>query len=211
MLNAAHFGLPQVRERVFLIGSREGQNFAFPERRRRLSKKSPGARGGGPRRHPRKRMELWFQDEARIGQRNKLTRRWPRRGTRPRAPHDQRADSDTYRGHGVEITRVLISGTRRERCETSVGDSLPEMFGADPAAGDPDDPPQNTPAGPATRSPAPQRPIIAVRSGWDRAPCECRRPYGHACTAPASTQGRKSALLPAAVTGARANAGTQNL
>ena len=35
-------------------------------------------------------MELWWQDEARIGQKNKLTRRWARRGTRPRAPHDQR-------------------------------------------------------------------------------------------------------------------------
>ena len=35
-------------------------------------------------------IELWWQDEARIGQKNKLTRRWARRGTRPRAPHDQR-------------------------------------------------------------------------------------------------------------------------
>lgn len=40
--------------------------------------------------HPGKRIELWFQDEARIGQKNKLTRRWARRGTRPQAPHDQR-------------------------------------------------------------------------------------------------------------------------
>ena len=37
-----------------------------------------------------KRIEVWFQDEARIGQKNKITRRWARRGTRPRAPHDQR-------------------------------------------------------------------------------------------------------------------------
>ena len=28
--------------------------------------------------------------DARIGQKNKITRRWARRGTRPRAPHDQR-------------------------------------------------------------------------------------------------------------------------
>ena len=33
---------------------------------------------------------MWFQDEARIGQKNKLTRRWARRGTRPRARKDQR-------------------------------------------------------------------------------------------------------------------------
>jgi hypothetical protein len=40
--------------------------------------------------HPGKRIELWWQDEARVGQKNNLTRRWARRGTRPRAPHDQR-------------------------------------------------------------------------------------------------------------------------
>ena len=33
---------------------------------------------------------MWFQDEARIGQKNKITRRWAQRGTRPSAPHDQR-------------------------------------------------------------------------------------------------------------------------
>ncbi len=37
-----------------------------------------------------KKIEIWFQDEARIGQKNKITRRWARRGSRPRAPHDQR-------------------------------------------------------------------------------------------------------------------------
>ncbi len=35
-------------------------------------------------------IEIWWQDEARIGQKNKITRRWARRGTRPRAAHDQR-------------------------------------------------------------------------------------------------------------------------
>ena len=35
-------------------------------------------------------IELWWQDEARVGQKNSITRRWARRGTRPRAPHDQR-------------------------------------------------------------------------------------------------------------------------
>jgi hypothetical protein len=37
-----------------------------------------------------KPIEIWFADEARVGQKNKITRRWARRGTRPRAPHDQR-------------------------------------------------------------------------------------------------------------------------
>ncbi len=43
-----------------------------------------------PRRKP---IELWFQDEARIGQKNGLVRQWARRGTRPRQPADQRYES----------------------------------------------------------------------------------------------------------------------
>ena len=42
---------------------------------------------------PGKRIEIWFEDEARIGQKNKITRRWARRGTRPAAPRDQRTCS----------------------------------------------------------------------------------------------------------------------
>lgn len=38
-------------------------------------------------------IEIWWQDEARVGQKNKLTRRWARRGSRPAAPHDQRTKS----------------------------------------------------------------------------------------------------------------------
>jgi transposase len=41
------------------------------------------------------KIEIWFQDEARIGQKNKITRRWAKRGTRPSAPRDQRTAS-TY-------------------------------------------------------------------------------------------------------------------
>ena len=41
------------------------------------------------------KIEVWFADEARIGQKNKLTRRWAKRGTRPSAPRDQRTAS-TY-------------------------------------------------------------------------------------------------------------------
>ena len=40
-----------------------------------------------------KRIEVWFQDEARVGQKNGITRRWARRGTRPSAPKDQRTAS----------------------------------------------------------------------------------------------------------------------
>ncbi len=33
VLNAAHYGIAQIRERVFIVGSREGQEFNFPEPR----------------------------------------------------------------------------------------------------------------------------------------------------------------------------------
>ncbi len=36
---------------------------------------------------------MWFQDEARIGQKNGVVRQWARRGTRPRQPADQRYQS----------------------------------------------------------------------------------------------------------------------
>lgn len=38
----------------------------------------------------KKPLEIWFQDEARVGQQGTLTRVWARRGTRPRAPRDTR-------------------------------------------------------------------------------------------------------------------------
>jgi hypothetical protein len=37
-----------------------------------------------------KPLEIWFQDEARIGQKGTLTRVWARVGSRPRAPRDSR-------------------------------------------------------------------------------------------------------------------------
>ena len=39
-----------------------------------------------------KPVEIWFQDEARVGQQGTLTRVWARRGTRPPAPRDRRYD-----------------------------------------------------------------------------------------------------------------------
>ena len=38
-------------------------------------------------------MEIWFQDEARIGQKNPNARIWAKRGTRPRKPTDRRYKS----------------------------------------------------------------------------------------------------------------------
>jgi len=35
--------------------------------------------------HPTQKIEIWFQDEARVGQQGTLTRRWAPRGSRPTA------------------------------------------------------------------------------------------------------------------------------
>ncbi|OJU99890.1 MAG: transposase [Nitrobacter sp. 62-23] len=45
-----------------------------------------------PARAQGKPIEIWFQDEARIGQQGTLTRVWAMRGSRPRAPRDRRYD-----------------------------------------------------------------------------------------------------------------------
>jgi hypothetical protein len=42
---------------------------------------------------PETPVEVWFQDEMRLGQKNPRTRRWARRGTRPRALADLRTKS----------------------------------------------------------------------------------------------------------------------
>jgi transposase len=38
-------------------------------------------------------VEIWFQDEMRVGQKNGIVRQWARRGSRPRQPKDQRYQS----------------------------------------------------------------------------------------------------------------------
>jgi DDE superfamily endonuclease len=57
-------------------------------------------------------VEVWFQDEMRVGQKNKLTYRWARRGSRPGAAHDQRTQSTYLFGavcpeHGTGAAFVL--------------------------------------------------------------------------------------------------------
>ena len=62
-------------------------------------------------------IEIWFQDEARIGQKNKLTRRWAKRGTRPRAPKDQRTKS-AYIFGAICPQRGLGAALVLPRCNT---------------------------------------------------------------------------------------------
>jgi DDE superfamily endonuclease len=87
-----------------------------------------------PERAQGKRIEVWFQDEARVGQQGTLTRIWARRGTRPRAPRDRRyawaylfgavcpdravgaglvlpyANTEAMRLHLTEISRHIAQG-----------------------------------------------------------------------------------------------------
>jgi hypothetical protein len=66
--------------------------------------------------HPGQRVELWFQDEARVGQKGRTGRRWWMRGQRPRGLCDQRYDW-TYlyaavrpaTGQGFALVLPLVS------------------------------------------------------------------------------------------------------
>jgi len=54
-------------------------------------KKIPGADRRGRRDHPEaERLEVWFLDEARVGQTGRLCRRWYQKGMRPRGLRDLR-------------------------------------------------------------------------------------------------------------------------
>lgn len=79
-------------------------------------------------------IEVWFQDEMRIGQKNGLVYQWAKKGTRPRQPKDQRyenaylfgavcptrdtgvalimpnADTDAMQKHIDEIGRAVAPG-----------------------------------------------------------------------------------------------------
>ncbi len=63
-----------------------------------------------------KTIELWFQDEARVGQKNGRVRIWARRGTRPRLPADQRYQNTylfgaicTKRGVGAALVLPIAN------------------------------------------------------------------------------------------------------
>lgn len=54
-----------------------------------------------------KPLEVWFQDEARVGQQGTLTRVWSRRGTRPRAPRDTRYKWSYIFGAACHVAKAL--------------------------------------------------------------------------------------------------------
>jgi hypothetical protein len=79
-------------------------------------------------------IEIWFQDEMRLGQKNTRVRQWARKGTRPRQPADQSyqnaylfgaicpergtgaaimmpsADTDAMQRHLEEISKTVATG-----------------------------------------------------------------------------------------------------
>ena len=64
-----------------------------------------------------KPIEVWFCDEARVGQKNTLTRRWAKRGTRPSARKDQRTASAYIFGANCPA-RGVGAGLVMPRCTT---------------------------------------------------------------------------------------------
>lgn len=81
-------------------------------------------------------IEVWFQDEMRVGQKNGLVYQWAKKGTRPRQPKDQRyanayvfgavcpardagaalvmprADTEAMQKHLEEISRNVAAGAQ---------------------------------------------------------------------------------------------------
>jgi len=62
-------------------------------------------------------IEIWWQDEARVGQKTKVTRRWAPRGSRPRAAMDQRTKSAWIFG-AICPERGVGAGLILPRCNT---------------------------------------------------------------------------------------------
>src|ERR1700731_1016093 len=58
-----------------------------------------------------KPIELWWQDEARVGQQGTLTRVWAERGSRPPAPRDQRREFHAMNLHLEEISCQVTQGS----------------------------------------------------------------------------------------------------
>lgn len=79
-------------------------------------------------------IEVWFADQARIGQKNKITRRWARRGSRPAAPSDQRYVS-TYIFGAICPKEGKAVGLVLPHCNTSAMSLYLAAVAADVAPG----------------------------------------------------------------------------
>lgn len=60
---------------------------------------------------PETPIEVWFQDEMRVGQKNSLVYQWAKTGSRPRQPKDQRAVAYVFAdGRGTEEIAGQLAG-----------------------------------------------------------------------------------------------------
>ena len=89
---------------------------ADPKAQERFKKDLPGLIKAVARRHPGERVELWFMDEARVGQKGGVTHVWYQKGVRPRGVRQQ-GFSSAYlfgavcpeRGEGVGLVLPEVS------------------------------------------------------------------------------------------------------
>ena len=82
------------------------------------------------------RIEVWFQDEARVGQKGRMVRRWFQRGMRPRMVKDQRYRSAIVERGLLYLDAPISGGAARVwRIRAGFGQlSLPLPAGCRPAA-----------------------------------------------------------------------------
>jgi hypothetical protein len=115
---------PGIRHRIRQRSRRSKKNF-----RSRVVEALKDLPAGTP-------IEVWFQDEMRVGQKNGLVYQWAKKGTRPRQPKDQRyvnayvfgavcpardvgaalvmprADTEAMQKHLEEISRNVADGAQ---------------------------------------------------------------------------------------------------
>ena len=83
--------------------------------------------------HTDKKVEVWFQDEARVGQQGRLTRIWSKRGDRPRMQKDMRFEYAYIYGAicptrdtGEAIVVGVVNKEAMEKHLAVISESLPQ-------------------------------------------------------------------------------------
>src|SRR6185503_2970365 len=107
---------PAQGSRPLVAEDQAGPSRGRSEGARAVQKTMPGLIEGLAREHPGKRIELWFMDEARVGQKGGLTHVWYQKGARPRGVRQQGFSSAHLfgavcpeRGEGVALVLPEVS------------------------------------------------------------------------------------------------------
>ena len=100
VVNAADFGVPQQRRRLFVVGSREGNDFRFPD-----ATHGPGTGNGGSTSRVRPALTAWdaIGDLDSVESDPVLTVRGKWGGLLPSIPEGHNYIYHTDRGHGVPL------------------------------------------------------------------------------------------------------------